>query len=262
MNTNSIPNQAVIFCGGTGSRLGHHTASTPKPMLTIGNLPIIWHIMKIYYSQGVKEFILPIGYKGEVIVDYFSRYDLNIARCLTILPDGSLQATSDDRESWTIHIVRTGETAQTASRLYQVKDLINGPFFCTYGDGLADVSLEQLYRHHVSQASLATMTVVQPTGRFGVFEADSSGLVTDFSEKPSGTGSWVNGGFFVFSEEVFEKIHQGDLPLESSLLPALASERQLNTFYHHGFWQCVDTPKDLIDVNSIWNSGRAPWKQW
>jgi glucose-1-phosphate cytidylyltransferase len=256
--------KAVILAGGLGSRLAEETHTRPKPMVEIGGKPILWHIMKLYSAQGIDEFIVCLGYKGFVIKEWFANYALHTSDVTFDLCNDSIVVHRSTTEPWRVTLVETGETTQTAGRLKRVLGHVDDDEFCfTYGDGLADVDLPALLAFHRAQGVLATVTAVQPSGRYGAIEVDGDPhRVRSFHEKPPGDGGWVNGGFFVLSPEVGRYI-DGDASIwEQEPLKHLAADNQLAAYYHGGFWMSMDTLRDRNVMQQLWESGGAPWKTW
>ncbi len=256
--------KVVILAGGLGTRLSEETVIRPKPMVDIGGKPILWHIMKLYSAQGFHEFILCLGYKGYQIKEYFMNYFLHSSDVTVNLQTNEVELHHCAAEPWKVTLVDTGAETQTGGRLSRIqKYLEDEPFFMTYGDGLSNVRLQDLLREHRQHANaVATMTVVQPLGRFGAVEPDPSGLVHRFHEKPQGDGGWINGGFFVLEPSVFEYIRQDMEPFEGDPLRRLAQRRALFAYRHDGFWHPMDTLRDKTLLNQLWNAGQAPWKIW
>ena len=260
----SIPiNKAVILAGGLGTRLSEETYLKPKPMVEIGAKPILWHILKIYSHFGINEFIICCGYKGYLIKEYFANYFLHTSD-VTFHMDVNNHMDVHHRKSepWKITLVDTGDLTETGGRLRRVMQYLNGSSFCfTYGDGVADIDVGALIAHHLREGREATLTAVQPPGRFGAlhFEGDA---VTQFQEKPDGDNAWINGGFFVLQPSVLERILDDRTSFELDVLPQLASDRQLSAFKHHGFWQPMDTLRDRNRLEDMWTTGQAPWKLW
>lgn len=253
--------QLVILAGGLGSRLSEETSIRPKPLVEIGGMPILWHIMKIYASFGVNNFIICVGYKGYMIKEYFANLRLHSSN-LTISADGSVKYHEKPENDWTITIVDTGTDTQTGGRLLRVKDYIDGEtFFMTYGDGLADVDINKSYKFHDENACLATVTATHPTARFGALELDGH-IVNAFVEKPVAEGGWINGGFFVLDKGVFDYIQDDGTLWEQEPMRQLAVSRQLMAFQHDGFWQPMDTLREKQMLEDLWVSGTAPWKVW
>jgi glucose-1-phosphate cytidylyltransferase len=254
--------KAVILAGGLGTRLSEETQVKPKPMVEIGGKPILWHIMKIYSHHGVKDFVVCLGYKGYVIKEYFANYFLHTSDVTFDLSTNGMEIHRSATEQWRVTLVDTGEKTQTGGRLKRVRSFVGNEDFClTYGDGVSDVDVGKLIEAHRSFGTLATITAVQPPGRWGTLTTHSQKVV-GFREKPDGDGGWVNGGFFVLSPKVFEYIANDDTPWEGPPLERLASERQLSAFAHRGFWQPMDHLRDKQHLEALWGSGNAPWKVW
>lgn len=254
--------KAVIFAGGLGTRLSEETTLIPKPMVQIGGEPIIMQIMEIYARFGINEFVILLGYKGDIIKRYFR--DLNILRndLLIDFRSNSIEHLNINSLDWKIWLLDTGQFSMTGHRLYQAKELLcDEAFFLTYGDGLANVNIESLQTFHEKHGKIVSMTSVQPDGRFGAFQSEDSGLVTKFLEKPKGDGSWVNGGFFICEPTIFEYLSDNeDLVFEQSPLQYLARDEQLMEFRHKGFWKCMDTIKDKQDLDRLASQKDIPWK--
>jgi glucose-1-phosphate cytidylyltransferase len=254
--------KCVILAGGLGTRISEESIVKPKPMIEIGAKPIIWHIMKIYSSQGIDEFIVCLGYKGYVIKEYFANYFLHMSDVTIDMRDNRMQVHQKSAEPWKVTLVETGEATQTGGRLKRVAPYLGGGDFCfTYGDGVADVDLKALIAFHKAQKAKATLTAVQPPGRFGALVLEGT-RVTSFQEKPKGDGGWINGGFFVCSPAVIDHIAGDDTVWEREPLETLARERALAAYFHRGFWQPMDTLRDKNHLEELWASGRAPWKRW
>lgn len=256
--------KVVILAGGYGTRLSEETAVRPKPMVNIGDQPILWHIMKIYYTYGIDDFIICCGYKGEVIKQYFSDY---LHRSSDITFDFSTNSEVIHRrncENWKVTLIDTGRDTMTGGRLKRVRSYLGDETFCmTYGDGLSDVSLPDLINFHEQNATLATLTAIQPTGRFGVFKLEEGDTKIDhFREKPQGDSAWINGGFFVLEPEVIDYIDGDDTVWEKEPLVNLARDGQLSAYRHTGFWQPMDTLRDKRLLEDLWESGAKPWKIW
>ena len=255
--------KAVILAGGFGSRLSEETAVRPKPMVEIGGKPILWHIMKIYAAHGVEEFVICLGYKGYVIKEYFANYHLHTCEDLSFdLGCGDIEVHRSSTEPWRVTLVDTGEGTMTGGRLKRALAYVDDEDFCfTYGDGLADVDITALIAYHREQGALATITAVQPPGRFGAVEINGT-HVRSFQEKPRGDGAWLNGGFFVLSPEVGRYLDGDTTTWEDEPLRALAGEGRLASFRHRGFWQPMDTLRDRHQLEELWESGNAPWRVW
>ena len=254
--------KCVILAGGLGTRISEESGVKPKPMIAIGGKPILWHIMKIYSAHGIHEFVVCLGYRGYVIKEYFANYFLHMSDVTIDMADNSMQIHQKKVEPWRITLVDTGETTQTGGRIKRIADYVAGEDFClTYGDGVADVSVTELVAFHRRTGVLATVTAVQPPGRFGSMVTEGS-RVLSFREKPKGDGGWINGGFFVLSPRVIDYIKGDDTVWEREPLDGLASERQLAAFFHEGFWQPMDTLRDKNHLEELWTRGDAPWKAW
>lgn len=255
--------KVAILAGGLGTRLSEETAIKPKPMVEIGGRPILWHIMKIYASYGFREFVIALGYKGEVIKDYFLNYHHHNAHSLTIeLKSGKISTYGQASEDWTVHLLDTGYETQTGGRVKQVAEFIgNEPFMLTYGDGVSNVNIAGLVKFHQKHRKLATLTTVRPPARFGqiVFEGEQ---VTRFKEKPQIGEGWINGGFFVLQPEVVDYIEGSSTYWEREPLEQLAIQGQLVAFHHNDFWQCMDTVRDVQYLSKLWQENQAPWKLW
>ncbi len=256
--------KAVILAGGFGTRISEESSIKPKPMVEIGDKPILWHIMKIYSAHGINDFVVCCGYKSHVIKDYFANYHLNCANVTFNLVNNEMKIHSHESEPWTVTLVETGEGTMTGGRLKRVQEFIGDEAFCfTYGDGVCDVNITELIEFHNAQGSLATLTAVQPPGRFGAFKLGShEHKVPSFQEKPDGDGAWINSGFFVLEPGVMNYIDGDATVWEKDPLEQLASEGQLTAFRHHGFWQPMDTLRDKHVLDELWASGQAPWKNW
>ncbi len=256
--------KAVILAGGLGTRLSEETDIKPKPMVEIGGKPILWHIMKIYSSYGIKDFIICTGYKSYLIKEYFYHYFIHQTDLTVDLENNSITYHQSNAEPWKVTVVDTGVNTMTGGRIKRIQKYIeNSRFLLTYGDGVSNIDLNELISYHESKKSFVTLTAVQPSGKFGALDLDSSGFVKSFQEKPKGDGSWVNGGFFVLEPEIFDYINKGDSTVwEAEPLTKLSSEGRLSAYKHHGFWKPMDTLKDKMDLESLWNSGSAPWKVW
>jgi len=255
--------KVVILAGGLGSRLSEETDVRPKPMIEIGGRPIIWHIMKIYSKFGLNDFIVCLGYKGYVIKEFFSNYHLHMADVTFDLGNNSRTVHHERAEQWRVTLVETGEATMTGGRIRRIREYVGDESFCiTYGDGVADIDIAKLLSAHQNGSAYATITVVQPPGRFGAVSIDDKGGVSQFQEKPQGDGSWINGGFMVFSPKVFDYIAGDDTILEQETLQKLAAEGKLAAYRHGGFWQAMDTLRDKRQLEELWTGGSAPWKLW
>lgn len=254
--------KAVILAGGLGTRISEETNLKPKPMVEIGGRPILWHIMKIYSSHGINDFIICVGYKGYVIKEYFANYFLHMSDVTFDMQKNSMEVHQHNAEPWRVTVVDTGEDTMTGGRLKRVASYLDSDDFCfTYGDGVADVDIRRLVETHKASGKAATLTAVQPPGRYGALELEEN-TVEAFLEKPEGDGGWINGGFFVLSPSVLETIVGDDSSWEAGSLPVLADRRQLGAFFHHGFWQPMDTLREKNLLEKLWDSGKAPWKTW
>ncbi|HPB46033.1 MAG: glucose-1-phosphate cytidylyltransferase [Microthrixaceae bacterium] len=253
--------KVVILAGGVGSRLSEETDVRPKPMVEIGHRPILWHIMKHYSSYGFNDFVICLGYKGEYIKRYFSD-SLALASDMTIdFGEGTVEAHETVRDDWRVTLVDTGQHTETAGRISQIKKYVDdGPFLMTYGDGVSDVDLEALVKFHEAHGNLATVTAVHPTARFGALAIEGDQVVR-FDEKPQTEEGWINGGFFVLEPEIFDYI-PGDVDWAREPMERLAAAGELNAYRHDGFWQCMDTLRDKIYLQGLWDKGGAPWKIW
>jgi glucose-1-phosphate cytidylyltransferase len=254
--------KAVILAGGFGSRLSEETAVRPKPMIEIGGKPILWHIMKIYAAHGIEEFIICLGYKGYLIKEYFANYYLHTCDVSFDLAKGGMEVHRSETEPWRVTLVDTGENTMTGGRLRRVLPYVGEEEFCfTYGDGVSDVDVTALIDFHRRQGATATVTGVQPPGRFGALDVEGE-RVEAFEEKPRGDGGWTNGGFFVLSPSVARYLESDDTVWEQEPMHKLAQERQLVCYRHEGFWQAMDTLRDRNHLEELWQSGNAPWRSW
>ncbi|UTG92330.1 glucose-1-phosphate cytidylyltransferase [Geobacter sulfurreducens] len=257
--------KVVIFAGGLGTRISEESYLRPKPMIEIGEKPILWHLMKIYEAQGFNEFIICLGYKGFMIKQYFMNYYLYNSDVTFNLQTNSFEIHQSNTEKFRITLVETGLNTLTAGRLKRVKQYVGKEeFLLTYGDGLADVNLQELISFHRSHGKIATVTAVQPAGRFGLLGLDDDNRVSSFKEKPLGDGGWINGGFFVLKPEVFSYLpDDADLTMwEQAPLEKLAHDHELVAYKHHGFWKCMDALRDKEELERMWQSGQALWKIW
>jgi glucose-1-phosphate cytidylyltransferase len=254
----------VLLCGGLGTRLREETEFKPKPMVEIGGRPIVWHIMKHYRHYGARRFVLCLGYKGDVIRDYFLNYPLYNSDFSVDFSTGDVEPLSEScDEDWKVVLAETGRDTLTGSRIRRILRHVEGDtLLATYGDGVADIDLDRLLAHHRRSGRLATVTAVRPSSRFGELSIDDN-LVTRFREKPQVAEGWINGGFFVFEKRAFDRVRPDDnVPLEEAVLETLAAEGQLAVYKHHGFWQSMDTYREMTLLNDLWASGRAPWNVW
>ena len=257
--------QVVIFAGGFGSRISEESAVRPKPMVEIGGRPILWHIMKIYQAHGLNDFVICCGYKGHVIKQFFRDYGMENADVRFDMHENTTTLLRRNTEPWRVTLVDTGLESMTGGRLRRAAEYLSGdgPFCCTYGDGVANVDIARLIAFHKASGALATVTAVQPPGRFGAFTlpADSD-RVPSFKEKPSGDGAWINGGFFVLERRAVDLVRGDDTVWEREPMEVLAATGQLAAFRHHGFWQPMDTLRDKLVLEELWSTGKAPWKVW
>ncbi len=256
--------KAIILAGGFGTRLSEETSIRPKPMVEIGNKPILWHIMKIYSAYGINEFIICCGYKGYVIKEYFANYYLNMSDVTFDMRLNQMDIHNGYAEPWRVTLVDTGQSTMTGGRLKRVREYIGDETFCfTYGDGVSDIDITKLIAFHKKQSTLATLTATQPPGRFGVISLEQEQTkITSFREKPEGDGAWVNGGYFVLEPQVIDLIEDDSTVWEQEPLKKLAHLEQLSAYKHEGFWQPMDTLRDKIYLENLWKNGKAPWKVW
>jgi len=254
--------KCVILAGGLGSRISEESHLKPKPMIEIGGKPIIWHIMKIYSAHGIDDFIICLGYKGYVIKEYFANYFLHMSDVTIDMANNRTEVHQKGAEPWRVTLVETGEETQTGGRLKRVARYLGDEDFCfTYGDGVGDVNIRELVAFHKAQKVKATLTAVQPPGRFGALNLDDR-LVTSFQEKPRGDGGWINGGFFVLSPSVIDYIKDDATVWEREPMEGLARDRMLSAHFHRGFWQPMDTLREKQQLEAAWATGKAPWKVW
>ncbi|NJN80844.1 MAG: glucose-1-phosphate cytidylyltransferase [Caldilineaceae bacterium] len=254
--------KAVILAGGFGTRLSEETNLRPKPMVELGGKPILWHILKIYSSFGINDFVVCCGYRGYMIKEYFANYFLHMSDVTFDMSTNSMEVHHRTVEPWRVTLIDTGELTGTAGRLKRVSSYVGDGTFCfTYGDGLGDVDISELIRRHRQSGLLATVTAVQPPGRFGALHTQGD-RVLGFQEKPEGDGAWVNGGFFVLEPDAIEYIEGDASSWENDTLPLVAADGQLNAFYHRGFWRPMDSLRDKTVLEEMWRAKRAPWKIW
>ena len=254
--------KAVILAGGLGTRLSEETVLKPKPMVEIGEKPILWHIMKMYSNYGINEFVICLGYKGYLIKEYFANYFMHQSDLVVDIKNNSIEYIKTNAENWKITLVETGLHSMTGHRLKRIQEHVNGTFMLTYGDGVSDINIQKLLEFHKSHKGMATLTSIQPEGRFGALKISDKNQVLDFMEKPKGDGSWVNGGFFVFEPEIFEYLNDDvNLVFEQEPLMNAAKDGKLFTYKHDGFWKCMDTLRDKMKLEELWETG-APWKTW
>lgn len=254
---------AVILAGGFGTRLSEETTLKPKPMIDIGGKPIIWHIMNIYSYYGINDFVVCCGYKGYMIKEYFANYHTHMSDISVDLYSGDIKYYNSKAEPWKITLIDTGLDSMTGGRLKRVEKYIgNETFMLTYGDGVADVDIGQLLEFHKTKGKIATVTAVQPAGRFGALDINNDGIVNAFEEKPIGDGGWINGGFFVLEPEIFNYLENDSTVLEKEPLEILSKNKQLSAYKHDGFWKPMDTLRDKLELEKLWSNGKAPWKVW
>jgi glucose-1-phosphate cytidylyltransferase len=255
--------KAVLLAGGLGTRLTEETTLKPKPMVEVGGMPILWHIMKIYSAHGVNDFIICAGYRGYAIKEYFANYFLHMSDITFDMSENFMQVHNRRAEPWRVTVVDTGESTMTGGRLRRVKDYLGDSTFCfTYGDGVSDVNVSETLAFHRRHGKIATLVAVQPPGRYGALAIDLSGGVQNFQEKPSGDGGWINGGFFVLEPRAIDYIAGDATAWEREPLENLAKDRQLSAYKHEGFWRPMDTLRDKLQLEDLWSSGAAPWKTW
>jgi glucose-1-phosphate cytidylyltransferase len=257
-----IDMKAVILAGGLGTRLSEETVIRPKPMVEIGGRPILWHILKIYSSYGINDFVICCGYKGYMIKEYFANYFLHMSDVTIDLRNNNTEVHQQFAEPWRITLVDTGEETMTGGRLKRVREYVADEDFCfTYGDGVSDINIAALIDHHSESGLLATLTAIQPPGRFGVLNLEGS-LVRSFQEKPDGDGSWINGGFFVLSPDAIDYVQDDSTIWERKPMERLALEGQLGVYFHDGFWHPMDTLRDRHYLDRLWQDRQAPWAVW
>ena len=256
--------KAVILAGGRGTRISEESTLKPKPMIEIGNRPILWHIMKLYSEAGVNDFVICLGYKGYVIKEYFANYFLHMSNVTFDIAKNQVLVHDQAVEPWRVTLLDTGESTMTGGRVKRAARFLDGEDFClTYGDGVADVDISALVKFHQEHKAVATVTAVRPMARFGaLFMDDARGRVTHFEEKPAGDGGWINGGFFVLSPAALDYIEDDSTIWERAPLEALASHGQLCAYPHTGFWHAMDTMRDKAYLEDLWQTGNAPWKTW
>lgn len=254
--------KAVILAGGLGTRISEETSTRPKPMIEIGGKPILWHIMKMYSAHGVNDFIICLGYKGYLIKEYFANYFLHTSDVTFDMQNNKMEVHQNSAEPWKVTLVDTGDESMTGGRLKRVRHFLGDEDFCfTYGDGVGDVDITASIAFHKAQNTLATLTAVQPPGRFGALNL-AQHKVCGFQEKPQGDGGWINGGFFILSPKVIDNIEGDHTIWEREPMEQLAEAGQLSAYLHHGFWQPMDTLRDKTHLEALWQSGTAPWKVW
>jgi len=255
--------KAVILAGGLGTRLSEETSLRPKPMVEVGGLPILWHILKIYSQHGINDFVICCGYKGYIIKEYFANYFLHMSDVTFNMQENKMVVHQSVAEPWNVTLVDTGDNTGTAGRLKRVASYVSqeDAFCMTYGDGLSDIDITASIAFHRSHGKKVTLTAVQPTARFGGLGLDGTKVLA-FQEKPKGEGGWINGGFFILSPKVFDEIQNDAWMFEREPLESLTRQQQVQAFYHQGFWQAMDTLRDKQRLEELWASGDAPWKTW
>ncbi|MGL1887874.1 MAG: glucose-1-phosphate cytidylyltransferase [Reichenbachiella sp.] len=256
--------KAVILAGGFGSRLSESTQLVPKPMVEIGGKPILWHIMKIYSAHGINDFVVCLGYKGYVIKEWFANYFLHTSDVTFDLAKNEMEIHNSQTENWKVTLVETGLNTMTGGRIKKVKKFIGDEsFLLTYGDGVSDVDISKSIEEHKAKGKALTVTAYKPQGKFGSLEIGHDNQVTSFTEKPAGDGIWINAGYFVCEPKVFDYIGDSDdVIFERAPLENLAKDGQMNSFTHRGFWKPMDILKDNVELNEMWDAGKAPWKIW
>lgn len=256
--------KTILLAGGLGTRLSEETTLKPKPMVEVGGMPILWHIMKIYGAYGYKDFHVALGYKGNIIKEFFFNYKIHKSDLIVDLKSGEVQFENDSSEDWRVGLHDTGENSMTGGRLFNLRHLFKkgDTFMLTYGDGVADINIDELVAFHKAHGKIATLSAVRPAARFGNLDMDEDGKINEFKEKPQTGAGWINGGFFVFNYQVFDYLENSSTILEREPLENLANDNELVAYRHSGFWHCMDTIRDRDNLNNIWASGKAPWKKW
>ncbi len=255
--------KAIILAGGLGTRIVEETQYKPKPMIEVGTRPILWHIMKIFSTYNINDFIICCGYKGYIIKEYFANYSIHSSDVTFDFRSNQVEVHRQNVEPWRITLVDTGELTMTGGRLKRVQRFVdNETFLMTYGDGLADININKLLDFHNKNNLKATLTAVRPPSRFGSLDINNDNVITRFKEKPSGENSWINGGFFVLNSEVLDTISNDEIVWEREPLEKLAEQKEISAYKHYGFWQPMDTLRDLNYLNNLWKSNSAPWKTW
>jgi glucose-1-phosphate cytidylyltransferase len=255
--------KVVILAGGLGTRLSEETVAKPKPMVEIGDRPILWHIMKIYSQHGFNDFIICLGYKGYMIKEYFSNYTLHQSDVTVDLKNNKIDILNNQTEPWRVTLVDTGVNTMTGGRIKRIRNHVGDqPFLLTYGDGVADIDINKLVRFHKEKGKYCTLTAVQPSGRFGALDIIDGDMVENFLEKPKGDGAWVNGGFMVCDPKVFDYIQNDSTVWEKEPLEQIAAESQLAAYKHEGYWKPMDTVRDKVELDAAWREGNPKWKIW
>jgi glucose-1-phosphate cytidylyltransferase len=254
--------RTLILAGGYGSRLSEETVARPKPMVEIGSQPILWHILKHYSFHGYRDFVIALGYRGEMVKQYFAQYAALAGELTVSTSTGVVERSgSHQREDWTVHLVDTGLAMATGGRMRRVAHLLDGTFMMTFGDGVSDVDIPRLVDFHRHHGRLATLTAVRPPARFGHVELDGD-CVSEFSEKPQASEGWINGGYMVLERRVLDYIDSDDVYFQKEPMERLAADRQLMAYRHESYWQAMDTLRDKVALEHLWDSGNAPWKVW
>jgi len=256
--------KAVILAGGLGSRISEETENKPKPMIEIGGKPILWHIMKIYSSYGINDFIICCGYKGYVIKEYFKNYFTHMSDVTFSLKENKVKVHNNSAEAWNVTLVDTGELTMTGGRLKKIYDFVKDEeaFCMTYGDGVGNINISDLISFHKKHRKKATLTATRPSARYGALKFGPNDIVTKFEEKPEGEGSWINGGFFVLHPSVISLIKEDTTSWEDEPLTKLSKDKELMAYKHHDFWMPMDTLREKVMLNKLWDSGKASWKTW
>lgn len=255
--------KVVILAGGLGTRLSEETVLKPKPMVEIGGMPILWHIMKTYSTHGFNDFVICLGYKGYVVKEYFANYFLHKSDVTIDLKTNAIEVHDTQAEPWKITLVDTGDDSMTGGRIKRIRNHVNNEtFMLTYGDGVGNIDIKALNEFHKTNGKTCTVTSVQPSGRFGLLSIDDHNSVQSFFEKPKGDGAWINGGYFVCEPAVFDYIKDDATVWEKEPMEKIATEGQMKAYKHNGFWRPMDTLKDKLDLHEMWVAGKAPWKIW
>lgn len=255
--------KVVILAGGLGTRLSEETLIKPKPMVEVGGMPILWHIMKIYSHYGFNDFVICLGYKGYMIKEYFANYCLHMSDVMIDIKNNKIETHHNFSEPWKILLIDTGNNTMTGGRIKRIQPYIGDEtFMLTYGDGVSDLNIKEVIRFHSTKKKIATMTAIQPSARFGVLEIEDNSNVKSFLEKPMKGGNYVNGGFFVLEPKIFDYLKNDETILEREPLEAIARDSQLNAYKHNGFWYAMDTLRDKNYLEELWATGEAPWKVW